>query len=174
MNYTIEVLNLLAIAYHSQGKTDRSMQLLRKSLQLGEQEEYIRINVEEGTIMDVLLGRFVRWNIVNAQNENGLVSLLYVRKIMKLTREYSLIIMSYVKENGVIGKNTQTWNISLTKRELDVLQLLTTELSNAEIACALDVTLNTVKVHSSSLYRKLGAKNREQATQRARELNILE
>ncbi|MDM7487634.1 LuxR C-terminal-related transcriptional regulator [Rhodococcus sp. CSLK01-03] len=61
----------------------------------------------------------------------------------------------------------------LTSRERAVLLLLPTMMSNAEIADELFVSVNTVKVHLKSLYRKLGAANRRKAVVRARELGLL-
>ncbi len=63
--------------------------------------------------------------------------------------------------------------VSLTTRECDVLQLLVTGLSNREIACALTVTVNTVKTHLNSIYGKLDVHNRMEAAVRARELGLL-
>jgi LuxR family maltose regulon positive regulatory protein len=47
-------------------------------------------------------------------------------------------------------------------------------MSNAEIADELFVSVNTVKVHLKSLYRKLGATNRRQAVARARALGLVD
>jgi len=52
---------------------------------------------------------------------------------------------------------------ALTDRELTVLSLLPTLMSNAEIAHELYVSINTVKAHLKSLYRKLGVSNRREA-----------
>ena len=52
---------------------------------------------------------------------------------------------------------------SLTDRELAVLQLLPSMMSNEEIATELFVSVNTVKVHLKSLYRKLGVSSRREA-----------
>ena len=43
-----------------------------------------------------------------------------------------------------------------------------------EIAQSLYVSQNTVKTHTRSIYRKLGASSREQAVARGRELGLLE
>jgi ATP/maltotriose-dependent transcriptional regulator MalT len=61
----------------------------------------------------------------------------------------------------------------LTKRELEVLQLIAAGLSNQEIAEQLVVAVSTVKKHINRMYSKLGVKRRTQAVARARELNLL-
>jgi LuxR family maltose regulon positive regulatory protein len=61
----------------------------------------------------------------------------------------------------------------LSDRELDVLRLLPTRLSQREIGGSLYVSVNTVKTHTKSIFRKLGASNREEAVERARELGLL-
>jgi two-component system, NarL family, response regulator LiaR len=53
----------------------------------------------------------------------------------------------------------------ITARELEILGLIATGLSNREIADQLFVSENTVKTHSSRLFVKLGAKRRTQAVQ---------
>jgi DNA-binding NarL/FixJ family response regulator len=61
----------------------------------------------------------------------------------------------------------------LSERELEVLALLASGRTNAEIARDLYVALGTVKSHVNNIYRKLGAANRAEAAARARELNQL-
>ncbi len=55
--------------------------------------------------------------------------------------------------------------IGLSKRELEVLQLLSEGLSNAEIAERLFVSLNTIKTHTSKIFEKLEVKRRTQAVE---------
>jgi len=62
----------------------------------------------------------------------------------------------------------------LSARELAVLRLLPGEGSLREIASALYLSLNTVKTHSRSIYRKLDASSRQEAVERGRELGLLE
>jgi LuxR family maltose regulon positive regulatory protein len=61
----------------------------------------------------------------------------------------------------------------LSERELAVLRYLPTMLTMQEIAGELFVTLNTIKSHLRSIYRKLGVGGRRDAVRRARELGLL-
>ncbi len=63
--------------------------------------------------------------------------------------------------------------LGISKRELDVLNLMTTGLSNEEIAGKLFISLNTVKTHSSNIFLKLEVKRRIQAVEKAKRLNII-
>ena len=60
----------------------------------------------------------------------------------------------------------------LTDRELIVLEYLPTMMTNAEIAERLFVSVNTVKAHLKSIFRKLDVSSRRQAVQRAKELGL--
>jgi LuxR family transcriptional regulator, maltose regulon positive regulatory protein len=61
----------------------------------------------------------------------------------------------------------------LTEREQRILRYLPTMLSNAEIGAEVFVSLNTVKTHLRSIYRKLDASGRADAVDRARRLGLL-
>jgi LuxR family maltose regulon positive regulatory protein len=61
----------------------------------------------------------------------------------------------------------------LTSRELTVLRYLQSMMSTAEIAEVLYLSVNTVKTHLKSIYRKLGTGRRRDAVERARELQLL-
>ncbi len=63
--------------------------------------------------------------------------------------------------------------IGISKRELEVLQLISEGLSNQEIADRLFLSLNTVKTHSSNLFLKLDVKRRTQAIQKAKEIGLI-
>jgi len=54
-----------------------------------------------------------------------------------------------------------------------VLRYLPTMLSNSEIAGELFVSVNTVKSHVKSIYRKLGAVRRQDAVRRGRQLRLI-
>ncbi|SCF83821.1 LuxR family transcriptional regulator, maltose regulon positive regulatory protein [Streptomyces sp. DconLS] len=61
----------------------------------------------------------------------------------------------------------------LSGRERDVLVRLAEMMSTEEIAADLFVSVNTVKTHLKSAYRKLGVNRRHDAVHRARELGLL-
>ncbi|HEY2276814.1 MAG TPA: LuxR C-terminal-related transcriptional regulator [Streptosporangiaceae bacterium] len=61
----------------------------------------------------------------------------------------------------------------LSDREREVLQRLSGMLSTAEIATDMYISVNTVKTHLKSIYRKLSATHRGEAVRRARKLNLI-
>jgi two-component system, NarL family, response regulator LiaR len=63
--------------------------------------------------------------------------------------------------------------LGLSKREIEVLQLMADGLSNNEIAEKLFLSLNTVKTHSSKVFDKLEVKRRTQAIEKAKRLTII-
>jgi len=61
----------------------------------------------------------------------------------------------------------------LSKRELEVLQLMSEGNSNQEIADKLFVSASTVKTHAANLFVKLDVKRRTQAIQKAKQLSLI-
>jgi DNA-binding NarL/FixJ family response regulator len=61
----------------------------------------------------------------------------------------------------------------LSEREQEVLTLIATGSTNKEIAGQLHLSPHTVKEHTSAIYRKLGVRNRAEATRQAQRLKIL-
>jgi LuxR family maltose regulon positive regulatory protein len=61
----------------------------------------------------------------------------------------------------------------LSDREVTVLRHLCSRLTNREIASALYVSLNTVKSHVKSVYRKLGVSSRREAVDVGRQLGLV-
>ncbi len=63
--------------------------------------------------------------------------------------------------------------MALTPRDQDILRLIAAGLSNQEIAEELVLTVGTVKWYANSIYSKLGVRNRVEAAERARALNLV-
>ena len=64
-------------------------------------------------------------------------------------------------------------DLGITRREMEILELIAQGMSNREIAEKLFVSENTVKTHSSRVLDKLGARRRTQAVQFGKELGLL-
>ncbi len=64
-------------------------------------------------------------------------------------------------------------HLGITRRELEILELVAQGMSNREIATQLFVSENTVKTHCARAFDKLGAARRTQAVQRGKELGLL-
>jgi two-component system, NarL family, response regulator LiaR len=64
-------------------------------------------------------------------------------------------------------------SLGITKREMEILELVAQGMSNREIAEKLYVSENTVKTHCSRAFDKLGAKRRTQAVQLGKEFGLL-
>jgi|SRR5687767_2820662 len=101
---------------------------------------------------------------------------------LKLTRKEEVVLVKeVVKEVPVphalsepfIVNEEQLRQFGITKRELEILELIAQGMSNREIAEKLFVSENTVKTHSSHLFDKLGAKRRTQAVQIAKERGLI-
>jgi LuxR family maltose regulon positive regulatory protein len=61
----------------------------------------------------------------------------------------------------------------LSEREREVLEHASQMLGTAEIAAEMFVSVNTVKSHLKSIFRKLGAASRNEAVRRARQLQLI-
>ena len=69
--------------------------------------------------------------------------------------------------DGVVEK------LGISKREYEILELMSKGLSNQEIADQIFVSVNTVKTHTSNLFSKLDVKRRTQAVIKAKELGLI-
>lgn len=63
--------------------------------------------------------------------------------------------------------------IKLTKRERQILKLIKEGATNLDIATALDVSEHTVKSHLYNVYKKIGVRNRLEASNWVRDLDDL-
>lgn len=63
--------------------------------------------------------------------------------------------------------------LDLSKRELEILDLMARGYSNQEIANTIFVSLSTVKTHNQNLFSKLDVKRRTQAVEKAKRLEII-
>jgi DNA-binding CsgD family transcriptional regulator len=95
---------------------------------------------------------------------------------LKLTGRQPTIIVREVPVPAAepfIADEGKREDLGITRRELEILELIAQGMSNREIAEKLFVSENTVKTHSSRVFDKLGAKRRTQAVQLGKEFGLL-
>ena len=95
---------------------------------------------------------------------------------LKLTAKRQTIVVREVPvaaEGPFIPDERKREDLHITRRELEILELIAQGMSTREIADKLYVSENTVKTHSSRVFDKLGAKRRTQAVQLGREFGLL-
>jgi DNA-binding CsgD family transcriptional regulator len=104
------------------------------------------------------LGIWLSFKLVNRKPETKIVE-----KTVYLDNEHPILFLNQeeIEKTG------------LSKRELEVLQLMAEGLSNEEIAERLYVSLNTIKTHTSRVFEKLDVKRRTQAIEKAKRLRVI-
>ncbi len=114
----------------------------------------------------------VRFNLFFMGNRNDI--LLAIGVIVLLA------VGAFVGQWFIKRKATRSFEINtsksqsiLSKRELEVLHLLSLGHSNQEIADQLFVSITTIKTHTSNIYQKLDVKRRTQAVQKGLDLGLI-
>jgi LuxR family maltose regulon positive regulatory protein len=132
---------------------------LRRALDLAAPEGYRRVFVEGGAPVRVLLADHLHWD--NTHH-------LLVGSLLERLRS-TAVAGPAARRPAAPGPLV----VPLSEREQVVLRYLSSRLSAGEIADELYVSLNTVKTHIKSIYRKLDTNRRWDAVKRARQLQLL-
>jgi DNA-binding CsgD family transcriptional regulator len=136
-----------------------------------------------GGVLIVLL-KLVEFKFLVVQHSveiyGGLVALLFaglgIWLGLRLTRRKELVVVKEVMVQVAEPFNlneSSLRELGITRRELEILELIAKGLSNREIAEKLFVSENTVKTHSSHLFDKLNVKRRTQAVQIGKERGLI-
>ncbi len=157
MGCMIEILILQALALQAQGKIDQALTSLERALVFAEPEGYVRTFIDEGSSMGKLL----------QQTTAPGVAVGYVGKLLTALKKET-------KSKRQLGEGFSASIVEpLSERELEVLRLLQTHLSSTGIAEELTISANTVRTHIKNIYSKLNVHNRQDALQRAQELELI-
>jgi len=95
---------------------------------------------------------------------------------LKLTAKRQTLVVRELRvpaEGPFVPDERKREGLHITRRELEILELIAQGLSNREIAEKLFVSESTVKTHSSRVFDKLGARRRTQAVQLGKEFGLL-
>ncbi|PWB52690.1 MAG: helix-turn-helix transcriptional regulator [Anaerolineales bacterium] len=157
----IEIMVLQAMAYSAQSDIPAALEPLKQALMLAEPEGYIRMFLDEGSSMLRLLREASAREIMP----------IYTDKLLSAFEEEQF--MSAGKSSLPTAPASQPLIEPISRRELEVLRLLKSELSGPEIARELVIAVSTVRTHTKSIYSKLNVNNRQEAVKRAEELHLI-
>jgi DNA-binding CsgD family transcriptional regulator len=159
-------------------RVDRSLFFMKKQILI-----YGLIYGLCGGVLIVVL-RLVEYRFLVVEHSveiyGGLIALLFAILGgwlgLKLTRKKETIVFKEVLVSAdapFVLNEQRLRELSITPRELQILDLIAKGMSNREIAEKLFVSESTVKTHSSRLFDKLSAKRRTQAVQIGKELGLI-
>ena len=161
MERVIGMRILQAIASEASGDSQKSLQWMRRAIMLAEPEGYFRIFVDEGPEVAGLLKTLVSTRVLDSEGNPVDFPVKYAKKIiLSIESDKKQIYAAELPD-------------PLSSREQDVLLMLSSRLSNTEIAQKLFISKDTVKSHLKNINIKLNTSNRIQAVERARELGLL-
>ena len=168
----LRAMVLEAIALRAHGEKDKAAQLLGEALAQAEPGGFIRLFVDEGEPMRLLIVDF-RLRI-EKQAREGHKPIAYVDKLLAaFAQPDGHTAIENRKTCPVPGDRKSKMLEPLSQRELEVLHLIAQGLSNREISERLFLALSTVKGHNRIIFDKLQVQSRTEALARARELGLL-
>ena len=144
----VEILMLRALAHQAGGEIDEAMTPLARGTDKAVPAGYARLFLDEGAPMQALLDE--------AEQRAPAIDLVRL-----LRRPCAGPVAEASSDDG------------LSRRELEVLRLLATELTGPEIARRLFVSVNTLRTHTKHIFTKLEVSTRAAAVRRATELGFL-
>ena len=157
----VEAHLLRALVHHARGDLAPALDDLGYALSLGVPFGYRQLFLDEGAPMTELLA---------ATAERGDVTVAgYANELLRAAAA------SEAPTDPVLsGRSTAlAASADLSDREVEVLQLLATELSGPEIARRLFVSVNTLRTHTKHIFSKLDVNTRRGAVRRAAEAGLL-
>jgi LuxR family maltose regulon positive regulatory protein len=162
----IEFLTLQALAFQAQGQSAQALAKLGRALALAEPEGYVRLFVDEGEPMRLLILDLRLWIEKQSRGQDQ-------KLIGYIDRLLAAFAQPVARPQSKTSNLKSTMVEPLSERELQVLNLVANGLMNREIADKLVVTVGTVKRHVSNIHAKLGVRNRTEAVAKARELHLI-
>jgi LuxR family maltose regulon positive regulatory protein len=171
MAHEIELRVLLALASERLGATGEALDHLQRALTLAQPEGFVRVFVDEGLPMAALLERLIREPLDDGTyngSPDGAPD-VYAGRLLE-----HFALQAGDSGNGGPRSGRIPGLEPLSRREVEVLELVAEGRSNAEIAGELFLSVGTVKAHVHHIFGKLLVRNRSQAVARARELRLLD
>ena len=154
----IRTLILICKVQYTFGENEKAILTLAQALELSQPRGYKRTFIDGGEEIAQLLYQCVKRDVHKK----------YCSKLLEAFPTDEKII--YPKESNPSNEFSVE---PLSKREIEVLQLIAEGCTNQEIAEKLIVSLYTVKSHARNIFGKLGVKNRTEAIVKAQMFGLL-
>lgn len=154
----VEILLLQSMAFSLKGERDHAMAAFESALLLSETERHLRPFLDEGKLIQEQL----LWSV-----RHGLAP----KFCQEITR--ALDGLQANAHQVTSDKANQALIEPLSRRELEVLELLAGDLSGPEIASQLVIAVSTLRYHTHQIYTKLGVHSRREAVSRAEMLGLI-
>jgi len=161
----LKVMIQQAIALQAQGEMEKAMHVLSEALALAEPGGYIRIFVDEGEAMRLLIEKQSRNRIQPSSNYGDILLAAFTQPTAMPNSARPGWARAIIHQKSDMIE-------PLSERELEVLKLLRSDLSGPEIALQLSVSINTFRTHTKNIFIKLGVNDRRAAIRRAEELDL--
>jgi LuxR family transcriptional regulator, maltose regulon positive regulatory protein len=161
----LEIMALHVRALDKQGNHEAALKILLKALSLAEPEGFVRVFVDEGPQMGLMMADCrLRIEDRRTSMDEGL-------RIRLLS--YTTHLLAAFPAPSSQPTSRQSPPTLLTERELEVLRLIAEGLKYEEIAGRLFISLNTVRTYVKGIYGKLDVNNRTRAITLAREMKLI-
>ena len=156
----IEIMLLEALTLRKIGDSEPAILVLTKCLALAEPGGYVRLFLDEGQPMQMLLAQWLAHASSNALRDYT----IHLLSQFDAERRMGAAAPGTVSPTSNSSANSgQALIDPLSQRELEVLRLIALGMTNQEIARQLIVSAGTVKAHTANIYRKLDVANRTEA-----------
>ena len=146
------ILISLAVACEKSHQQNRALGYLRQALALAEPEGFVRVFLNRGEAVQMLLQM-----LPPSERIHGFAA--------KVLAGFPAPLQTAASKVAKVEL--------LSKREVELLHLIADGRSNKEIATQLVISIGTVKRHTVNIFTKLDVKNRTEAVAKARELGLL-
>jgi LuxR family maltose regulon positive regulatory protein len=167
----LEILIVRALAHWAQGAREDALATIERALVLAEPEGYIRRFVDEGPAVAALLRAVLPQRVTPDYIARLLAAFPGSRD--DASGASTRIPAMWSSQPAPAAPFYEPGSERLSLRELEVLRLMASGKSNAEIARVLVVAVSTVKSHTNSIFGKLEVTSRSDAILRAREMRLL-
>ena len=165
LSILLEIMALQVRALDVQGSHEAALELLLKALALAEPEGFVRVFVDQGAHMGLLIAD------CRLRIEDRRMSLDEGLRAQLLS--YTTRLLAAFPASPPLTTTRTPLPALLTERELEVLRLIAEGLKYEEIAGRLFISLNTVRTYVKGIYGKLDVNNRTRAIALARELKLI-